>query len=276
MTAVLGARSPDESTADRPASLGGRGYRPHLDGLRAVAVYLVVAFHAGVDSLRRRVHRRRRLLRPLGLPRHPAPDPRPGRPRGDPCFGRFYARRMRRLLPASVVLLLVTAVVYSAIASPAEFASAIGSFKAAFLYVANWYFIHQSSDYFAHDINTSPVVHFWSLAVEEQFYFVWPLLLGALFVAHPPAPAQRPAGHARCGGRRPASPPCCGRCTSRHERQPRLLRHGRPGVPAARRRPPRAEPGSVRRGSACAGLRSSPPLALVALSCWPRRPSTSP
>src|SRR4051812_14929713 len=102
---------------------------------------------------------------------------------GSVRFGRFYARRMRRLLPASAVLLLVTAVVYSAIASPAEVVKAVGAFKAAFLYVANWYFIRQSANYFATDISTNPVIHFWSLAIEEQFYLVWPLLLGGLYVA---------------------------------------------------------------------------------------------
>ena len=57
-----------------------------------------------------------------------------------------------------------------AIASPAEVADAVGSFKAAFLYSTNWYFIHQSTGYFGADITTNPVLHFWSLAVEEQFY----------------------------------------------------------------------------------------------------------
>ena len=49
------------------------------------------------------------------------------------------------------------------------------------MYFANWYFIDQSTDYFGADIQTSPVIHFWSLSVEEQFYFVWPLLLAGIF-----------------------------------------------------------------------------------------------
>jgi peptidoglycan/LPS O-acetylase OafA/YrhL len=160
----------------------GVGYRPHLDGLRAVAVYLVVLFHAGVDRFSGGFIGvdvffvlsgylvTQLLMRDLSV-------------RGAVRFGRFYARRMRRLLPASAVLLLVTAVVYSALASPAEIVKAVGSFKAAFLYVANWYFIRQSADYFGADINANPVIHFWSLAIEEQFYLVWPVLLGGLFAA---------------------------------------------------------------------------------------------
>src|SRR4029077_2569737 len=96
-------------------------------------------------------------------------------------FGRFYSRRFRRLLPAAFVALMVTAVVYTAIASPAEVSAAAGSFKAAFLYSTNWYFIHQATGYFGADINTNPVLHFWSLAVEEQFYLLWPLALGGVF-----------------------------------------------------------------------------------------------
>ena len=157
-------------------------YRPHLDGLRSIAVYLVVAFHAGlgvfsggfvgvdvffvlsgylVTGI---------LLRDIvGA--------------GRVNFRQFYARRFRRILPAAAVALIVTAIVYTIVATPFEASDALGGFKAAFLYVANWYFIRHSVDYFATDVNRSPVLHFWSLAVEEQFYLVWPLLFGAVFVA---------------------------------------------------------------------------------------------
>jgi peptidoglycan/LPS O-acetylase OafA/YrhL len=159
-------------------------YRPHLDGLRTVAVYLVVLFHAGlgafaggfigvdvffvlsgflVTSL---------LLRDLTAT-------------GRVAWQNFYSRRVRRLLPAAYITLIVTAIVYAAIATPTEMRDAMGGFRAAFLYVANWHFIGQATDYFAADVNKNPVLHFWSLAVEEQFYLAWPLLLGGLyFVAH--------------------------------------------------------------------------------------------
>src|SRR5205823_3441127 len=103
--------------------------------------------------------------------------------RGTIRLRRFYARRFRRLLPAAFVALITTAIVFTAIASPAEVVDAVGSFKAAFLYVTNWYFIHQATGYFGADLTTNPVLQFWSLAIEEQFYLLWPLTLGGLFWA---------------------------------------------------------------------------------------------
>jgi peptidoglycan/LPS O-acetylase OafA/YrhL len=155
-------------------------YRPHLDGLRAVAVYLVVLFHAGQSWFRGGYIGvdvffvlsgflvTQLLLRDLAGG-------------GSIRLSRFYARRFRRLLPAAFVVLIVTAMVFGAIATPIEVFDSIGSFKAAFLYSTNWYFIGQATGYFAADLTTSPVLHFWSLAVEEQFYLVWPLALGSTY-----------------------------------------------------------------------------------------------
>ncbi|MEO6628229.1 MAG: acyltransferase family protein [Aquihabitans sp.] len=155
------------------------GYRPHLDGMRALAVYLVVAFHAGVSRLNggfigvdvffvlsgylvTQV-----LLRDVAS-------------HGRIRFVRFYGRRVRRLLPASVVVILATLVVYGWMASPIELQSASHAARAALLYVANWFYIREATDYFAGGASPSPLLHFWSLAVEEQFYLVWPVILATL------------------------------------------------------------------------------------------------
>jgi peptidoglycan/LPS O-acetylase OafA/YrhL len=155
------------------------GYRPHLDGLRTIAVYLVVLFHAGAQQFGNGFIGVDVFFVLSGylvtqvLMRDFAAE---GRVR----FGRFYARRFRRLLPASALTLLVTAVVFAWVVSPVELANAVGSFQASYLYVANWYFIREATDYFAAGHADSPVLHFWSLAVEEQFYLLWPLLLAGL------------------------------------------------------------------------------------------------
>ncbi len=94
----------------------------------------------------------------------------------------FWIRRARRLLPALVLLVLTVAAVRQLL--PAEaVANLRGDAVAAFFWVANWRFVSQHTDYFTQGATPSPLQHTWSLGVEEQFYFVWPLLLITLTVA---------------------------------------------------------------------------------------------
>jgi peptidoglycan/LPS O-acetylase OafA/YrhL len=93
---------------------------------------------------------------------------------------RFYARRARRLLPLSAVLLASVGVLSLLLLSPVRAVEVSGDIISSALYTANWHFASQSVDYFAQDIEPSPVLHLWSLAIEEQFYLVWPTLLLAV------------------------------------------------------------------------------------------------
>lgn len=93
---------------------------------------------------------------------------------------RFYARRARRLLPLAAVLLAAVGALSLLLLSPVRAVEVSGDIVASALYTANWHFASQSVDYFAQDIEPSPVLHLWSLAIEEQFYLVWPTLLLAV------------------------------------------------------------------------------------------------
>jgi peptidoglycan/LPS O-acetylase OafA/YrhL len=97
----------------------------------------------------------------------------------------FWARRLRRLLPAVLVLLAVM-VAWGALVAPAVSRDSLrGDITGTLFYVANWHFI-TTSTYFASDGVPSPLEHMWSLAVEEQFYLVWPLLLLVVALLVPP------------------------------------------------------------------------------------------
>ncbi len=89
----------------------------------------------------------------------------------------FYARRMRRLLPASALMLLVTLAVGAWVLAPQELDFAARAARATAVYLGNVFFAQQARDYFAADVRTNPLLHMWSLAVEEQFYLFWPLLM---------------------------------------------------------------------------------------------------
>ncbi len=93
---------------------------------------------------------------------------------------RFYARRAKRLLPLSAILLVTVGVLSILLLSPVRAIEVSGDIISSALYTANWHFAAQSVDYFAQDIEPSPVLHLWSLAIEEQFYVVWPTLILAV------------------------------------------------------------------------------------------------
>ncbi len=152
-------------------------YRPELDGLRSVAVYLVLLFHCGlawfgggfigVDLF---------FVLSGFLVSHViwAQVDQEGSFR----LGWFYARRVRRLLPAAVVVIVVTAAVQLLVASEPQRVGMVRDGQAALVYLSNWQFIADARDYFAADTTgSSPFLHFWSLSIEEQFYVVLPLLL---------------------------------------------------------------------------------------------------
>jgi peptidoglycan/LPS O-acetylase OafA/YrhL len=184
---LLGRASEAGTQADRSGGSGKTAgharMRADIEGLRAIATFLVLPFHAGLmlfpggfvgvdvffvisgfvitGQLVREVERsgRVRLLD-------------------------FYARRVRRLLPASAVVLGATTFMVWAWVPRIRWETTGGDIVAAALYVVNWRLADRSVDYLAEDVTPSPVQHFWSLSVEEQFYLLWPLLvLAAALVA---------------------------------------------------------------------------------------------
>lgn len=96
-------------------------------------------------------------------------------------FTEFYARRFKRLLPTSFFVLTITAIA-SWLLIPATMRASLGrDVIAASLYVSNYLFAWWEADYQNLDATPSPVIHYWSLAVEEQFYVLWPLLILLFF-----------------------------------------------------------------------------------------------
>ena len=157
----------------------GFGYRPALDGLRALAVGAVVAYHLDGHGLRGGFLGVDTFFVLSGFLITSLLLVELERTRGVALVA-FWGRRLRRLLPA--LLGVVAAVgVYAWLFAPSmERASLRGDSVAGLLYVANWRFVASGQSYFDLFSAPSPLRHLWSLAIEEQFYLVWPLVvLGA-------------------------------------------------------------------------------------------------
>lgn len=156
-------------------------YFPGLDGLRTVAVALVVAYHIGVPHAGGGLlgvgvffTLSGFLITSLLISRW--------RKHGKLDLKGFWIRRFRRLLPA-VVLLLLAVLLATLFVDSHNMASRSKESLAALFYVANWYTIFSGKSYFEQQEGPSPLDHLWSLAVEEQYYIVWPLLLIGIIVA---------------------------------------------------------------------------------------------
>src|SRR5206468_5136858 len=89
-------------------------------------------------------------------------------------------RRARRVLPAALLVLAVTVLLSTFLLPPLQVPDVTADATAAALYVSNIRFAVQSTDYLAAQLAPSPLLHFWSLGVEEQFYLFWPALLAVV------------------------------------------------------------------------------------------------
>jgi len=169
-----------------------------LDGIRALSVLAIIAFHTGLSSVPGGFYGVDSffvlsgfLITSLLVKEWTGT--------GTIRLRRFWAGRARRLLPALFLLIavigIVLAVVPSILATPHILADALS----AIFYVSNWYSIHAGASYFTLSTQPSPLLHTWSLAIEEQFYLVWPLVVLAVLKL---GTTQRGARRRRHGGRR--------------------------------------------------------------------------
>ncbi|GIF14975.1 acyltransferase family protein [Actinoplanes teichomyceticus] len=165
--------------SQQPGRAPAWGYQPALDGIRALAVTAVLLFHAGVGALAGGFLGVDAffvlsgfLITSLLLTEHL----RDGRI----DLVRFWTRRARRLLPALLATVLATVVTAGLVLDRDALGLLRADAYAALGYVANWRMIFRGTGYVAATATPSPLQHTWSLAIEEQFYLLWPLIVAGL------------------------------------------------------------------------------------------------
>jgi len=159
-----------------------KGFRADIEGMRGVAVLLVVLFHSGVPGFAGGfigvdVFFALSGYLITGVILHELEK------NGRLSFRNFYARRARRLLPAAGFAAVSTVVLGIFLYSPVELAKYAKWASYTSVYAGNYMFMRDALNYFASDVGMNPFLHTWSLAVEEQFYLFWPALIALTLMA---------------------------------------------------------------------------------------------
>jgi peptidoglycan/LPS O-acetylase OafA/YrhL len=189
-TGALADRTTEATVAPSLAARSS-GFRPDIQAMRALAVGVVVLYHLwperfpggfiGVDVFF--------VISGYLITQHLMQEvARTGRI----SLTQFWARRIRRLLPAAFLVLGFSLVVLLVVMPPVTWGLNLEEIRASAAYVENWLLGFHAIDYLAAENSASLVQHYWSLAVEEQFYLLWPLLiLAAVAVGRSSQPEQR-------------------------------------------------------------------------------------
>ena len=156
------------------AALSHPKYRPDIDGLRAIAVLSVVVYHAFPDTLKAGFMGvdiffviSGYLISSIIFENID---------RGSFSFGQFYGRRIKRIFPA-LTLVLISCLAFGWFGLLGDEFKQLGKHMAAGAGFVSNFFLWQESGYFNNAAETKPLLHLWSLAIEEQFYIVWPLIV---------------------------------------------------------------------------------------------------
>ena len=180
-TLLSSTQASPASAAEGPApGRPGLGYRPGLDGLRGLAVAAVLCYHGefawakggflGVSTF---FTLSGFLITTLALDERLAT--------GRIALAAFWRRRFRRLLPASLMAIGLAIAMALAVGENAQRVNLPGDVLGALAYVANWRFLLSDQSYADLFAAPSPLLHFWSLAIEEQFYLLFPLVVAAVW-----------------------------------------------------------------------------------------------